>query len=128
MAGTHRTPLARTHHGALITAQALSLYRRAVDLRRRGADKETVHTAEADLERLLGGGRRPFFETTIFDVYRFQEPGDPVWERKVRLRRQLDAAVRELKRQEREAQRAARAARHRTPKSGNGAPDVPASP
>ena len=100
MAGTRRTPIARAHHGALITAQALSLYRRAVDLRRRGADKETVHAAEADLERLLGGGVRRFFETTVFDVYRFQEPGDAVWERKTKLRRQLDAAVRELKRQE----------------------------
>ena len=108
MAGTRRTPIARAHHGALITAQALSLYRRAVDLRRRGADKETVHAAEADLERLLGGGVRRLWEVSVFDVYRFQEPGEPVWERKMKLRRQLDAAVRELKRQERAAAKRAK--------------------
>jgi hypothetical protein len=108
MAGTRRTPIARAHHGTLITAQALSLYRRALDLRRRGADKETVHAAEADLERLLGGGVRRLWEVSVFDVYRFQEPGEPVWERKMKLRRQLDAAVRELKRQERAAAKRAK--------------------
>ena len=109
MSGTKRVRIPRTSAPGLISPQALSLYRHALDLRRRGADQETVQAAENDLDRLLGGGVRRLWEVSIWDVYRFQEPGDPVWERTMERRRQLDAAVRELKRQERAARRAAKA-------------------
>src|SRR5262249_50012875 len=63
----------------------------------------------ADVDRLLGGGVRRLWLVSIFDVYRFQQPGNADWEQKMALRQQLDAAVSELRRQEREARRAAKA-------------------
>ena len=116
MPGTRRTPLVRAHTPQ-ITAQAIALYQRALKARAKAQAKGhyspefyAAHDAEADLDRLLDGGVRRLWETSVFDVYRFRHPGDPAWERTMEQRRQLDAAVRELKRREREARRAAKAA------------------
>src|SRR5262245_18958148 len=115
MSGTKRVRIPRASALGLVSPQACDLYRHALKLQvkaqRSGvdADKHAAWDAEADLDRLLGGGVRRLWEVSVFDVYRFQEPGDPGWERKAELRRQLDAAVAELRRQEREARRAAKA-------------------
>src|SRR5262245_23485115 len=53
MSGTRRTPIARSH-APQITPQIVSLFRHALELRRQGADRETVHAAERDVDRMLG--------------------------------------------------------------------------
>ena len=94
MSGTKRTRLPRGGTPGLITPQAVALFRRALDLRRRGADEQTVPAAEGDLDRLLGGGVRRLWEVSVFDVFRYQARGDADWERKMALRSALDAALR----------------------------------
>jgi len=118
MPGTKRIPLQR-QHTPQVTAQAVALYQRALKAQAKAhfsAELErAAHDAKADLDRLLGGGVRRLWEVSVFDVYRFQDPGDPDWKRKLELRRQLDAAVRELRRRQREVRRAARASGKATP-------------
>jgi len=110
MSGTKRTRLDRQQRAGLITPQTISLYRRALELRKRAhrsdADREAAYEAEAIVERILGGGIRRLWLPSIFDVYEYNRPGDAGWERAAELRRQLDAALTELKRQERAARRA----------------------
>src|SRR5262249_11487429 len=115
MSGTKRVRIPRTSAPGLVSPQAVYLYRTALRLRAKAnrsgtsADRDAAHDAEADVDRLLGGGVRRLWLVSIFDVYRFQEPGNADWEQKMALRQQLDAAVSELRRQEREARRAAKA-------------------
>ena len=110
MSGTKRTRLDRQQRAGLITPQTISLYRRALELRKRAhrsdADREAAYEAEAIVERALGGGIRRLWLVSVFDVYEYNRPGDAGWERAAELRRQLDAALTELKRQERAARRA----------------------
>jgi len=109
MPGTRRVPINRQHM-PVITASTIDLYRTALRLRKRAhlskADREAAYEAEAIVERILGGGIRRLWLPSIFDVHEYQRPGDPDWERAAELRRQLDAAVAELKCQERAARRA----------------------
>jgi len=113
MSGTKRTRIPRTPTLGLISPQALSLYRHAVALRRRGADRETCHAAERDLDRLLGVR---LWHVSIFDfddIFDRNAPpaymGDAEdWHRALQLRQQLEAADRELRCQERAARRAAK--------------------
>ena len=114
MSGTKRTRLDRQQRAGLITPQTISLYRRALELRKRAhrsdADREAAYEAEAIVERILGGGIRRLWLPSIFDVYEYNRPGDAGWERAAELRRQLDAA---LAAQRSEARTRARAAKER---------------
>jgi hypothetical protein len=128
MSGTKRVRIPRTSAPGLISPQAVALYRRALDLRRRGADHETVHAAEADVDRLLGGGVRRLWLTSVFDIHRWPpKPDDLEGQRTLEHRRQLDAALSGLQRQEREARRQARAAR-RAAKGASPAPERETEP
>ena len=115
MSGTKRTRLSRTPTLGLITPQVLSLYRYA---RRRGADLQTRQDAEKDCERALG---IKLWDISPFDDFMFRRGEPPEylrqrgpgavedWHHAKDLRQQLEAADRELRRQERAARRAAKA-------------------
>jgi hypothetical protein len=116
MSGTKRARIPRTSAPGLISPQAVALYRRALDLRRRGADQETVHAAEADVDRLLGGGVRRLWLVSVFDIDRWPpKPDDLDGQRTLEHRCQLDAAVRDLERQERQERTARRRAAKAAP-------------
>jgi hypothetical protein len=115
MSGTKRVRIPRASAPGL-SPQVLSLYRHALGLRAKAnrsgarADQEAAHAAEADVDRLLGSGIRRLWLVSVFDIERWPpEPDDLEGQRTLEHRRQLDAAVRELKRQERVARRAAKA-------------------
>jgi hypothetical protein len=86
-----------------VTPSIVAAYQRALALRERAHlsedDRDAAHEAEAAVERMLGGGIRRMWQISVFDVFEFQEPGDPDWERSASLRRRLDAALAEAKRQ-----------------------------
>jgi hypothetical protein len=113
MSGTKRVRIPRTSVSG-VSPQVLSLYRHTLRLRAKAnrsgtsADRDAAHSAEADVDRLLGGGIRRLWLVSVFDIERWPpKPDDLEGQRTLEHRRQLDAAVRELKRQEREARRAA---------------------
>jgi hypothetical protein len=95
--------LSKQHDGR-ITPTLVVAYARALELRkrahRRDADRLAAHEAEATVDRALGGGIRRLWLVSVFDVYRFQYPGDPNWERTMEQRRKLDAAKAARRQQE----------------------------
>jgi len=109
MPGTRRTPINR-QHTPLITPTVLGLYRRALKLRKHAHlsddDRHAAHAAERDVDRALGVR---LWEAGIFRTLDYQHPGRADWDRAAELRRQLEAANRELRQQERAARRAAKA-------------------
>jgi hypothetical protein len=92
-------------HSDRITPSVVASYARALELRkladRGAAGQMEAHELEATVERALGGGIRRLWLPSVFDVFEFQEPGDPDWERCASLRRQLDAALAEAAKQRR---------------------------
>jgi hypothetical protein len=80
---------------SVISPTTVALYARALELRALGPDfAEEAHEARANFERALGGGRRRFFETTVFDVIDHGPcPDDPEWVRAADLKRRLDEAL-----------------------------------
>jgi hypothetical protein len=78
-----------------ISPTTVGLYTRALELRALGPDfREEAWEAQCAVERALGGGRRRFFVTTIFDVLDHgPSPGDPDWERAAEQLRRLDEAL-----------------------------------
>jgi hypothetical protein len=115
MSGTKRVRIPRTSAPG-VSPQVLSLYRHALRLRAKAnrsgisADQNAAHSAEADVDRLLGGGIRRLWLVSVFDIKRWPlKPDDLEGQRTLERRRQLDAAVSELQRQEREVRRAAKA-------------------
>jgi hypothetical protein len=115
MSGTKRVRIPRTSAPG-VSPQVLSLYRYALRLRAKAnrsgtsVDRNAAHDAEADVDRLLGGGVRRLWLVSVFDIDRWPpKPDDLAGQRTLEHRRQLDAAVSELRRQERAARRLAKA-------------------
>jgi hypothetical protein len=115
MSGTKRVRVARTPAQGLITAQVLALYRHALELRARArrseADLDAFSAAEDALNNALG---LKMSDVTVLEDFMFapDEPPDMPraavdgWYRTRELRQQLQAADRELRKQERAARRA----------------------
>src|SRR5262249_37219015 len=89
--------LSKQHDGR-ITPSVVAAYAHALKLRKRAHlsddDRDAAHEAEKVVDRALS---IRLWQTSVFDVDRFQEPGDPDWERSAALRRQLDAALAETR-------------------------------
>src|SRR5262245_62469345 len=100
MSGTKRTPVNRQPRAGLITPQVVTAYRHALELRAQHARGEVAldAVAEADrvVERMLG--IRPW-QSSVFDLDTFWEPGDPSYARAAELRAGLDTALAEARRQ-----------------------------
>src|SRR5262249_41970129 len=111
MPGAKRTRIPRAPTPGQITPQVLALYRHAVELRvrarrrRTNADWQAAGDAENAVNRALSVR---LWETSIFDVldYPAEADGSPDWLHAAELTQQLDAALHELRRQERAARRA----------------------
>jgi hypothetical protein len=116
MSGTKRVRIPRTPALGLITPQVVALYRHALELRARAcrseADLEAFSSAENDLNHSLG---LRMWDVGVFEDFMFvpDEPPDYMppaardgWYRTRELRQQLQAADRELRKQERAARRA----------------------
>ena len=92
--------LSKQHDGR-ITPTVVAAYAHALKLRKRAhlsdADRDAANEAERVVDRALSV---KLWHTSIFDVDRFREPGDPDWERSASLRRQLDQALAEAKRRQ----------------------------
>ena len=84
-----------------ITPTVVAAYAYALELRERAhlsdADREAAHEAERVVDRALS---IRLWQTSVFDVDRFREPGDADWERSAQLRQQLDTALVEAKRRQ----------------------------
>jgi hypothetical protein len=91
--------LSKQHDGR-VTPTVVAAYAHALKLRERAHlsddDRDTAHEAERVVDRALS---IRLWQTSVFDVDRFREPGDPDWERSAALRGQLDAALAEARRQ-----------------------------
>jgi hypothetical protein len=115
MSGTKRVRVARTPALGLITPQVIALYRHALKLRARAhrspADLDAFSSAESDLNHSLG---LKMWDVTVLEDYMFTPDAPPDsppaaqdgWFRTRELRQQLQAADRELRKQERAARRA----------------------
>jgi pyruvate carboxylase len=90
----YRRRLGKARDGA-ITPTIVALYDNALKLRasrhRSDVDQESVYEAEKAVDRALSVR---LWQTSVFDVDIYRQPGDPDWERAAELRRQLDAALR----------------------------------
>jgi len=117
MPGTRRTPIARSR-APLITPQVIDLYRTALKLRAKAqrsgttADRDAAQEAENAVDRAFFGPAR-LWHCSIFDDFMFTSDDPPAyllqhgraddWRHVRSLRLQLQAADRELKKQERAA-------------------------
>jgi hypothetical protein len=120
MSGTKRVRIPRTPALGLITPQVVALYRHALELRARAHlspdDLEAYSRAETDLNNSLG---LRMWDVGVLEDYMFTPDAPPDympagavdgWFRTRELRRQLAEADHELRKQERAARRAAKAA------------------
>jgi hypothetical protein len=80
---------------ATISPALVASYAHALEVRALGPDfRDEAWEAQCAVERALGGGRRRFFVTTVFDVIdHAPDPGDPEWDRAADLKRRLDEAL-----------------------------------
>jgi len=92
--------LSKQHDGR-ITPTVVAAYAHALKLRKRAhlsdADRDAANEAEKVVDRALS---IRLWQTSVFDVDRFREPGDPDWERSAELRRLLDQALADAKRRQ----------------------------
>jgi hypothetical protein len=85
--------LSKQHDGR-ITPTVVAAYKLALELREWAhlseADRLAAHDAERVVDRAL---QIRLWQTSVFDVADYRQPGDPDWERAAELRRRLDAAL-----------------------------------
>jgi pyruvate carboxylase len=90
----YKRRLGKARDGA-ITPTVVALYANALKLRihrhRSDEDREATNEAENAVDRALS---IRLWQTSVFDVDVYRQPGDPDWERAAELRRQLDVALR----------------------------------
>ena len=120
MTGTRRTPIARSHT-PLITPDLVRRWRRAVALNKHAhrspAHRNLAYDAEIEVGRMLG---TKLWQISVFldELFVLDRPPDHIvrhgreddWHHTRNLRAQLRAADQELRRQERAARRARKAA------------------
>jgi hypothetical protein len=85
--------LSKQHDGR-ITPSVIAAYKHALVLRERAHlsddDRQAAHEALKAVDRAMS---IRLWQTSVFDVFDYQQPGDADWERSAELRRRLDAAL-----------------------------------
>lgn len=82
-----------------ITPSVVAAYARALELRKRANGSEVDRVAAHEAERIVDRAVSVrLWQTSVFDVDRYRDEGDPDWQRSAELRQRLEAALAEIRR------------------------------